>query len=431
MAYQIDLIERGRPEIIPADQWRRKNLESSVVLLAEKGVVSIQYSRVGVILAAGSYVGEVRLGDTIIRILPKSPRIFAAIEELALQHDAKEARHLDERGDKKKSTEEADLAKLFVSALSAVVGDGIPWEYQTHEEVTSRPRGRIDLGATIRKLASRGIHHKVVTLRPAPVQHAQFVRVVRAALLYLPRLRKSSPEVLRDAAILAEAFDDADAYRSPEDAVADAESLLPTFDGNDRKIAAELVWLSLQVLTAKSVSLYDMEAIPGSVARFVSMERLWELCVAKMTEVVLARRVPDAAVTLHALRGCEVGLFEDGGPKLDPDLVVHQRGQIVAVLDAKYKRRELTTSGIASDLYQLNAYACRTGAKTGVLVHFSDESSGIKRVGTTSTGAGIFIATISPDFLLGHGIDALNHIVGKSPFIGEGEGECFAHSLSK
>lgn len=150
-----------------------------------------------------------------------------------------------------------------------------------------------------------------------------------------------------------------------------------------------------------------MEAVPNGVARFRDLEELWERCV--LAFVAGAPEVFSGGVpVLHGLRGRGLRLLADGGPELDPDVVVAEQNtnQILGILDAKYKSRD-DAAASAGDLYQLVAYVRRTGASFGMLVQFSEEGDAGRYVGTTPEGAAVLSVSLSPRRVQAEGERAL------------------------
>ena len=132
---------------------------------------------------------------------------------------------------------------------------------------------------------------------------------------------------------------------------------------------------------------------------------------------------------LHGLRSSGISLFEDGGPRIDPDIIVQNAASITAVFDAKYKSLDPGSSGTAADLYQLTSYVRRLSAKLGALVYFSDGPATVSVSGTTPEGAPILVISISADLLLSEETNALTRLLSHSPTLNERLKQCFANGL--
>jgi hypothetical protein len=183
--------------------------------------------------------------------------------------------------------------------------------------------------------------------------------------------------------------------------------------------ALELTTRSVELISQEYAGTGIVEHVPGGIARFQDLEDLWELCTHHLVESWLRRSGTPGAAALHALRASGIRLFEDGGPELDPDIVVKDGQRITAVFDAKYKALDWGSSGSAADLYQITAYVRRLSARAGILVYFAYEREQAMLVGTTSKGAQVACASISPELLLAEGGNALVRLFNDSPSVGE------------
>jgi len=387
--------------------WHRYNLEQPVAALVDKGVVKISRSPAGILIAPGHHVGEMRVSGAVLRVAPKFPALLRAMENLATRARVRITRHFDplsvfELGD------QSDPAGMFVRALAECVGEGVPWTYGVREEVTSFPRGKLDCSATAIKLASRGIFHKVVVRVPVRQQSLDFVRLVRTAHRCLSVSAGARPDWLSDAETLLAAFDWADQFHSLEQAVLVAEELLGR--GEFSQVAQQLVARCLALLRRELSVGGQIQLIPGGEAKFQDLEDLWEKCVLRLVECT-PQILAGGKAEFHGLSGQLLTLFDDGGPQLDPDIVVSLQSKVLSIVDAKYKRRDSEASATSTDLYQMSAYVRRTSARVGILVHFSDESSGARYVGTTEEGAAILSVALSPKCILLDGEGALGNLL--------------------
>lgn len=429
MSLLIDLIERGQPQVVSSKDWQQYDLEPAIRALAALRIVRLIRSQAGVIVVPGNQVGEMRLPDAVLRIVPKSPRLMAAMESLALRAQSRTARHFEHRSGHT-GRPGADPAGAFVNALLTCIREGVPWKYETATETTSHPRGKFVVGATMRFLMNRGLQHRTVVQFPIRRQNVELVRVARAAYAYLPEMLRGEIGKLAQAETLIGALDHAQPYASLGDAI-NAAGALDAESASLGRAGAELGARSLDLLLRQAALGGEVRNVPGGIARFTDLENLWERCVLLMVERTPILAISGSAASFHGLAGTLTKLFADGGPELDPDVIVSSPAGILAVIDAKYKRLEQGTAVSAPDLYQLTCYVQRTDARLGMLVHFSEETARAAFVGTTDTGAGIVSLVVSPELLLSVGENALDRLFNAHPHVAERAQQSFAHGFSQ
>lgn len=408
MTLRLELSERGPPGIVSLGEWVALQLETPMRHLASKGVVRLTRTKVGVLVTPGNYVGEMRTQGAILVIKPKSSELLRAMDSIAIKSKSVEAKNY-ERDFGSADGGDVDPPGEFLRALLACVKEGIPWSYYTKTDATSFPRGRIEFGRTIRDVASRGIRHRVIATSPVRIQKVQFVRVVRAAADCLLETDGTASQVLANINSLLVTLDSVEPFADLNQAIAAAEALVTHIDQGFGHAASQLAVLSWKLLKREYESSGNVWPLPGSIARFRSLENLWERCVLRLVELCPSI-VKDSEASFHGLSGSGQRLFTDGGPELDPDIVVQGAVGIQAVIDAKYKRLEEDRSVAASDLYQLACYVRSTSARLGLLVHFAEENAHLSSVGTTQEGVPVLSASISPHLLLTSGEHALERL---------------------
>jgi hypothetical protein len=157
-----------------------------------------------------------------------------------------------------------------------------------------------------------------------------------------------------------------------------AQGLLEVYDGQPEVIA--LLQVSIAILR-ESRNLWDFEhPVPGGDCRFSDTDRLWETAVFEAMKTTIGR-IARYSVEFHPLRKGGTRLFVDGGPEIDPDIVVFASGRPVLVVDAKYS---LSTGADAADVYQITCYTQRLGAAVGLLVYLSPNAKWFSELGRTS-----------------------------------------------
>ena len=416
MTFEINLRERGPPEVVPAAIWQDRELENPMRKLASLGVIKLSRTAVGAMLTPAHFVGDLRLPGATLTIHPKSPELLAAMERLALIARSRKAQHIEPRLGLDVGKGE-DPAGNFVRALFDAVREGLPWNYGAETLTTSFPHGRLEFGPTISRLISRGITHRVVVTSPKHLQNPRLIRLVRAAYGCLSTAPGVAQKVLADAQAIMPALDQAKPFESLEEALAEARALMASTREGFSSIAMRLLVRSYEILAREYDSGRVLLQIPGGIARFQDLEELWERCVQLFVDSCPFMWVPDTVTRLHGLRGCGMMLLPDGGPELDPDIVAFRADRVLAVFDAKYKALESHASADSGDLYQLCAYVRSTSARLGMLVHFSDDAAGITRVGTTPEGAPIIAVSISSTMVRLKGESALAGMLAHAPSI--------------
>lgn len=426
---EIALKERGPPELVPYSVWREASLEEPMRILAARGIVRLTRTAAAVLVTPGHHVGEMVLPLARFRIEPKSAGLLDAMELLALRSRVKTARNY-QTASRAVIGDDKNPAADFLRALVVCIGEGIPWKYSVHTEVTSFPRGRIQFAQTLRNLASRGVRHRVVASRPIRLQEEEFIRVVQLAIECLPGTPGANPKLLTDVDLLSGTLDRTQPFPSLEAALETAHAVLDTVNPSFSPAAWILIRRSIDVITRQYARASSFEHVPSGVARFQDLEDLWEKCTHHLVGRWLDTSRTPGSAELHSLRGLRIRLFEDGGPELDPDIVVRHGKRLSFVFDAKYKSLDAGASSAAVDLYQLTAYVRRLSAKAGVLVHFAYEKEQIVHVGTTPEGSPVLAVSVSPELLLSEGENALARLLDAHTTVGKRLKQRLADCLS-
>lgn len=414
MTFEIRLRERGPPTVITLSEWLDRNLELPLRTLAIAGVVKLTRTSAGVMVTPSNHVGEMRVPGARLTVEAKSPELLSAMELVVTLPRARAAKHFDPKWLADRGSD-SDPAGAFVRALLGAITDGLPWSYGAVTESTSFPRGRLNAGETIRQLLSRGVRHRVVVTKPVRLQEARLVRVVRAAHACLASSAGCTPALLAEVETLLAAFDVNITNGTTAEGLAEAVALLMTPPPNYGNSTIELIRRCHDLLSQDHLLGYQVIPIPNGIARFRNLEELWERCVERLADDLATGSTPDLDTRLHALRSSPPRLFIDGGPTLDPDIVVFCGETITGIFDAKYKPLESGNEADAGDVYQITAYVRRTASRIGMLVHFADAGAGATRIGATPEGADVVIATITSDILRLQGEHALTHVLGLHP----------------
>ena len=427
---RLTLQERGPAVVVSLEDWRSHSFDQPMKALEAKNVLRIARSNAGFVVTPSNYVGELVLPSANLRIEPKSQSVLAAMDRLALQANEKHIQDLRSEGEVG-GDNKGDPAGEFRDALLECVYDGVPWRYAKETQATSFPRGRTEFGETFQRLAARGIRHRVIATRPVHRQQEEFLRVIHSVIPILPTLDGTTSKTLREVQTLSQALESAQPFDTSEEAIEAARGVIQSFAIGTNASASKLLDCCIRILNKERLFGGWVAHVPNGIARFRNIEALWERCVQVLLDVWLQGMGVSADAHLHGLRGKKVRLFPDGGPILDPDVIVEAQGAVTAVVDAKYKLLDMMSSGASADLYQLTCYVRSLDARVGILVHLAESDEYAKVVGTTSEGAPIIVLTISDELLLRESANALSGLLASWPRVRKSLNESLAHGLAE
>jgi len=384
---RIRLRERGSPEVISRVEWARSNCGADANELARIGVVKIQQSGEYLLLEPKTLVGLFDSPRLRVEVLAKSPDLAS---DLLRRLDGWRKRlDVDDPSSPGKTTDGISFWSTFNYRLSGVHQEGLPWKYSNVKRVTSAPRGRINFRETISKHVAKGITHKVAASQKIRHHFASFAPALDAVRRRISFLEAGHPALRSRVARLIDLSGDVSIPVDDRDAM-DAFEQLSELDG--RPALLGLCAFCKQVLLDGN-HIRISHRIGSGVAEFVDMEKLWESAVQML--FIQHHHSTQDQVALHPLREKEkkLTLFDDGGPEIDPDIVVYKKAKAVAVIDAKYS---VAASPSADDVYQLSSYVWRMKCDIGVLAYVAaDDETTIKKIGTLDDGRGLFACYLS------------------------------------
>jgi len=158
----------------------------------------------------------------------------------------------------------------------------------------------------------------------------------------------------------------------------------------------KLMELSALLLQNNSKSSTTNTDENDSFAYFIDMAELWEDYLLK----VLQKNLPEYSVYSPNEKG-GVALFSDGSRSIRPDIIIGKDGEVIAILDAKYKSykqigkyADFDDSVSREDLYQMTTY----------LYHYGKESQKI---------VGLFVSPVHNSFEIPkEGVSHTKHKIG-------------------
>jgi len=383
----LSLRERGEAQVISFADWNAVEIKNDSSILVNLGILRTKRSGESIIVEPATLVGQFNSPNFTIEVKSKRPGLVPIL----ISASQRWRKRLTQSDPDQFGSVPADvsLAGQFRLLLLTFLEEGIPWKYARNVGATSMPRGRIKFQQTISRLSSRGINYKAIV--------SQQVREVDQFLVETLSTTRRAINALE----IQSKIIDGDIERlllltgSNSDYMPQIEARWHLFriieEYSNRPALHDLVDFCLKVLSADEPFRIS-ERVGQGAAEFIDMERLWEDAIAGLLTAQLDIR---DVVSLHPLRTSSTTLMHDGGPKIDPDVVVYREGKPVMVADAKYSVSE---SAAASDVYQLAAYVQRLKVKVGLLVYVAPgEVSRAEVIGTLDNGARLILWSIAGD----------------------------------
>lgn len=322
------------------------------------GVARVSKTRLGVELSIGPFVGQLLIpGRLLIQVGEMVPGTLAAC--LQLSHGRTRSAEQASGGSATIMDPVAGVVALLARDLDEYVVSGIERRYEPVTASRVRPRGQIDVRATLMGPWRAGRRSELVCRYRAMTADTPAHRLLLAAAgrgEMVPGVSAADRSALARAAVALggatlEVLPDANAARI--DAI------------TNQRISLKTIQLAELVLTGTPVASIR-EPSDSPISTWVNAELVFEDAV----RTILAELFGPGAV--RSGRGDDVSLFSskaDEPPHLekraDPDVVIRVGGDAY-LLDAKYRRHG---ESVAEDeLYQLMAHSTAYAAKAAALV---------------------------------------------------------------
>ncbi|WP_203933840.1 McrC family protein [Virgisporangium ochraceum] len=319
--------------------------------LAERRVLTCRATRTGYELAAGSFVGVVRLDRVRLQLRPKlsisGEQLIAwlsyAIGVDPLRPELRRGWHTADDG----------LADLVVAALvdecRELIRRGLRRDYQREDRIEPVLRGRLDLPAQISRRYGMVDRLHVRTFdRRSDVWENQ---VCHAALTAGTRVARNA-DLVRAAAATAHAFP-----AHPGGTYAALRDLRRAhYHRMNAAYRVAHTWAALLLGGGGPTDLLrPSDAIAGSL--LIDMDRLWESLVRRMVGDAAAE-MGGTVVPAGGQNALKVTVDDDYSTTFRPDVLIRYLEPTLVVLpvDAKYKHAS-TRAIDSSDLHQLLTYA--------------------------------------------------------------------------
>lgn len=392
----IDLIEMGDPVLLSDEAWQELDLENLVSGLVKAGVVQHRALGAKHLLQASSCVGEVRSRWARVRVLPRFSKFHRDLKRLVAAHATRNIESLD-GSSKSPLPAPVDPVRVFVKSVSAAIDEGLPFDHVWTVSSGSGLKGRLSGPKTMAAYSYKGIHHCAV----CEVQERKY-----AADVVTPIAAASA--IVRDVGDLdAMELDLLDCCEivlggwEAENRARVLERGRRVLEGyGDRPALKAAITAAMAILAGEDWVSLEIDTSSRLWQRFTRMERLWEVAIFVALKSHFTLTGLRFQAVLHPLAARGESLFEDGGPELDPDILIYAGGRPIAVIDAKYK---LALRPIASDVYQITCYLNRLGGRFGVLVYLTAGPGWASRVGSISRESEVWAVGVPKD----HPVDGL------------------------
>lgn len=382
---RISLKERGTPQVISREEWANSGCINDTTGLVRLGVIKVSQSGPYLLIEPKTLVGIFDSPRLRLEVAPKSPTLSAGL--LKILEGWRKTIDVEDHNRQGNSTQMESVWKTFEALLSDLHREGLPWLYTRKIEISSTPRGRILFCETLAKCLTRGIHHQVVSSAQVRSHIDNLAPALDAVRRKIATLEIDQPNIQSRVARLIDLAGDVS---------------LPISDGQAKNVFNELSGLNgrpaLEALVLFCKRELDdgepfriSQRVGSGIAAFVDLEKLWENAIQMLLELHVSSA--NERVLLHPQRRSGLRLFDDGGPQLDPDIIIYRESKAVAVVDAKYS---LASCPSADDVYQLSSYVSRLESSIGILAYVSEgDETSVQKIGTLNDGRELFACYLS------------------------------------
>jgi hypothetical protein len=360
---RIKLREDGGSCIVSQARWALADLEPLTRELTRHGILSHATAEGVHVLYSTRFVGSVTTERCRLEVTPKYPFAFKQMRMHLRNTRHRENLPSTTVGGAMRGSD--DIPAHFVRLLAVCVDSGLPVGYTRRTIRTTHPRGRLKIHASIREW-TKGAPYRVVCEQPHLDVDADF----RTLVTTVAALVQNNEELATADLSLLDTCIQCVGDQRPVDAktaLSAGRAFLTKNSASPESYRTVEVGMSLldETLPTPTVDV----SVQAGVARFLRTDRLWEQTVVSCLRDFYAH----SQVRFHPLSGAGITLLSEGGPEIDPDVIIYQDNAPLAVCDAKWKG---VTSSEAPDVYQVMAYAEKVQAPHAVLVYIDDSDRG-------------------------------------------------------
>jgi 5-methylcytosine-specific restriction enzyme subunit McrC len=365
-------------------------------------------------LMAGGFVGILPINNRLVlRITPRTP--IANLTRM-VERSGYQALPIDALRTYAASTSISEwLLDIYADALirhcAEIVNGGLYRTYQRRNDAGSRPRGHIEVSATLRRFAARGVRNKAEFSWFERTTDNALNQCLKAALFVLHRryvgprkgLSKSRVRVRQLSSLLQSFADvsDDERRRYLSDPIVAGLASPPV----SRSYYREPLRLAIAIIANRGVSLDEGSGNVTLSSLLLNMGELFEAYV----RTTLQSKAADAAWPISVLDGNNDGNLplytspsprtQVGGtsltplieavanpPRVTPDIVFRRADGSIALV-AELKNTLMKDLPSRSEVEQAVTYAVRYGTSTVLLVHPKGETNrgGLQLLGQVGT----------------------------------------------
>lgn len=349
---------------------------------AKAGVAALRSTRLGVELEIGAYAGRLVMGETVVSVAELVPGTVAAC--LAISSSGRRV------GEQVSPTgvvvsPDIELARQFTEALNAYLTVGFQKQYQDVRLSTSRPRGRVLVGATVRGPWARGNRREVVVATRPLTEDTPLNRYLLAAGLRAQHLLLTDPATLtrlRECLIVLSG------------SRLEGHPPLPQLIHDRNSATVRAVYLARTIFEGVPAVPSASELADRPVSAWVNVERVFEEAILSICSRAQPGRVMHGGsmeVPLFTSRATEEAAVRKFA---EPDIVVQANNKTL-VLDAKYRRSGENPAD--SEVYQLISHAGAFVSTAAALVAPALHSPpATRRLGRVRGGCSIDVISVDP-----------------------------------
>lgn len=354
---------------------------------AQAGVATLRSTRLGVELEIGPYAGQLVMGETVISVAELVPGTVAACLEISSS-----GRRMGEQMSPTGVVVSPDieLGRRFAEALDDFLTIGFRKQYQEVRLSTSRPHGRILVGATVKGPWARGNRRAVAVATRPLTEDTPVNRYLLAAGLRAQHLLATDPATLirlRESLLVLSG------------SRLEANPPLPQLVRDVDPASVRALYLARTIFEGVPAVPSESEPADRPVSAWVNVERVFEEAMLSICSRAQPGRVKHGAtmeVLLFTNRSGEEPAIQKFA---EPDIVIRANNKTL-VLDAKYRRSG--ESPADSELYQLISHAGAFGATSAALIAPALHSPpATRRLGRVRDGCSIDVLSVDPRDTLG------------------------------
>ena len=390
-AADVSVPERGEVKVDDLT-WQRLSEDPTFWSLKDQNVLDVTHYRSGRwALKGGRYVGRAVIGGLALEVTEKVPGVLRTLVDLG---GLGTPRLVPAESPVTATPESTSvLVDIFLAATSDYLGGGQERKYQRFLERGAFLNGRLDVRQTS-LLRARGMKHQAAFRRERLTADLPLNRSIYAALrevAALGDLAQASPSQVGRARVLSLAFSEcflstAGIPRSVLTTTAAAQADRTDLDRNVRSAAA----LAAAVLDTAGFGGTEIGHRNVGRAWFVNVEKLFESAVRQVVDSVLGGGRAEPARQRPPLFDASRGRY-----RANPDIVISDGGDVVAVADAKYK--DFSSWPTTADVHEIVAHAAAFGTTKAVLFYPAAPAAEVRVFGRAATGCQLWAAGLSLD----------------------------------